>query len=254
MYLKKFSCRQRSNNGVGELDIAQVRSTRDHLGLMSVVAQARDLPQPQLALEETHRLIMQVVTQPMAVELRSAAHEAPLMDATALALAIGEDVEPVLDHLVEQLGTPATAVEHDRHAPLADHAAYLLQQMRESLGQGGVDFTGNHQQRIAGAIVDPIIGGGGHGEMAARHVRVRDAALTMIGAYVTIDVQEPHEMAALGDPLARQLRAQLLSALVRGKPRELAPEGLHFRRPIQPEHPAERGRVLLLEMLGTLDA
>ncbi|PYN04565.1 MAG: hypothetical protein DME07_02930, partial [Candidatus Rokuibacteriota bacterium] len=70
MYLKKFSCRQRSDNGVGELDIAQVRSTRDHLGLMSVVAQARDLPQPQLALEETHRLIMQVVTQPMAVELR----------------------------------------------------------------------------------------------------------------------------------------------------------------------------------------
>jgi hypothetical protein len=45
----------------------------------------------------------------------------------------------------------------------------------------------------------------------------------------------------------------LLGALVRGKPGELTPEGLHFRRPIQPEQSSQRGRVLLLELLGTLD-
>ena len=31
-------------HAVGDLDVAQVPSTRDHLGLMAAVAQARDLP------------------------------------------------------------------------------------------------------------------------------------------------------------------------------------------------------------------
>jgi len=56
---------------------------------VAVVAQARDLPQAQLPLEEAHRLIMQVIAHPAPVELggggaRSAAGETPL------ALAIGE--------------------------------------------------------------------------------------------------------------------------------------------------------------------
>jgi hypothetical protein len=33
--------------------------------------------------------------------------------------------------MVEQLGTPAAAVEHDRHPPFAHDAAHLLQQTRE---------------------------------------------------------------------------------------------------------------------------
>ena len=52
----------------------------------------------------------------------------------------------------------------------------------------------------------------------------------------------------------QDLHAQLLGALVSGKPGELTPEGLHFRGPIQPEQSAEGGRVLLLEVLGTLHA
>ena len=61
-------------------------------------------------------------------------------------------------------------------------------------------------------------------------------------------------MSTLIDAQARQLRAQLLGALVSGKPGELTPQGLHFRGPIQPEQSAEGARVLLLELLGTLDA
>ncbi len=40
-------------------------------------------------------------------ELGAAMHEAPLVDTTALAFAIGEDVGVLLDHLVEQVGAPA---------------------------------------------------------------------------------------------------------------------------------------------------
>ena len=221
---------------------------------MAVVAQAGDLAQAQLALEETHRLLMQVIAHPVPVELGAPAHEAPLVDTTALAFAVGEDVEALLDHSLEQLGAPAAAVEHDRHPPLADRAAHLCEQTGEGSGQCGVDFACDHQQRITGAIVDPVVGGGGHGQMAARHVRLGDAALAVIGAHVAVHVQEPHEMSALIDPQARQFRAQLLGALVGGKPGELAPQGLHFRCPIQPEQPAQSGRVLLLEVLGTLDA
>jgi hypothetical protein len=221
---------------------------------MAALAQARDLAQAQFPLKETYRLLMQVIAHPAPIELGSAAHEPPLVDTRALAFAIGEDVEAVLDHPVEQLGAPAAAVEHDRHAPLADHSAHFSKQTREGFGQCGVDFPGDHQQRVAGAIVDPIVGGGRHGQMAARHVRLGDAALAVIGTYVAVDVEKPHEMSTLIDPQARELCAQLLGALVGGQPGELAPQSLHFRRPIQTEQSSERGRVLLLEVLGTLHA
>ena len=51
-----------------------------HLRLMAVVAQAGDLAQPQLAVEETHRLFMQLIVHPAPIELGAPAHEAPLVD------------------------------------------------------------------------------------------------------------------------------------------------------------------------------
>ena len=71
---------------------------------------------------------------------------------------------------------------------------------------------------------------------------------------MAVDVQEPHEMSALIDTQTRKLRAQLLGAMVRRQAGEPAPQRLHFRRPVEPEQPAERGRVSFLEMLGPLDA
>src|SRR4030081_3586549 len=71
---------------------------------------------------------------------------------------------------------------------------------------------------------------------------------------MAINVQKPHEMSALIDTQTRKFRAQLLSAMVRREAGEPAPQRLHFRRSVEPEEPAERGRVSFLEMLGPLDA
>jgi len=64
------------------------------------------------------------------------------------------------------------------------------------------------------------------------------AALAVIGAYVTIDVQEPHQMPTLIDTQARQFCSQLLGVLVCGKAGQPAPEGLDLGGPIQPQEPA----------------
>ena len=48
-------------HAVGNLDVAQVPSARDHVRLMAAVAQARDLPQAQLAFEEAHGLVVQKI-------------------------------------------------------------------------------------------------------------------------------------------------------------------------------------------------
>src|SRR3982074_3160912 len=71
---------------------------------------------------------------------------------------------------------------------------------------------------------------------------------------MAVNVQNPHEMSALIDTQTRKLRAQLLGAMVRRKAGEPAPQRLHFRRSVEPEESAERGRVSFLEMLGPLDA
>jgi hypothetical protein len=42
--------------------------------------------------------------------------------------------------------------------------------------------------------------------------------------------------------------------MLHGEAGEPAPQRLHFRRTVEPEEPAERGRVFLLEMLRPLDA
>src|SRR5260370_32620798 len=71
---------------------------------------------------------------------------------------------------------------------------------------------------------------------------------------MAVNVQKPHEMSALIDTQTCKLRAQLLGAMVRRQAGEPAPQRLHFRRSVEPEEPAERGRVSFLEMLRPLDA
>ena len=115
-------------HAIGDLDVGQVPAVGDDLGLVAIVGQSRDLPQPQLAFEEAHRLVVQSVLDRAAVELRAAEHEASLVDATGLALAIGEDVEAGGEELLEQLGAPAAAVEHDSDAALAYEAAAPAQE------------------------------------------------------------------------------------------------------------------------------
>lgn len=104
-------------HAVSHFDVTQVPATGHDLSLKTAFAQSRDLPQAKLPVEETYRLIMQVVRHPVPVELRAAAYEAPFVDETALVFAVGQDVEPLPDHAAEQLRTPATAVKDDGHLP-----------------------------------------------------------------------------------------------------------------------------------------
>src|ERR1700692_3666696 len=71
---------------------------------------------------------------------------------------------------------------------------------------------------------------------------------------MAVNIQKPYEMSALIDTQTRKLRAQLLGAMVRREAGEPAPQRLHFRRSVEPEESAERGRISFLEMLGPLDA
>src|ERR1700746_527595 len=161
-----------SINAIGDLDVTQVPSARDHRRLMAAVAQARDLPQAQLAFEEAHGLIMQKIVNRASVEHGATADEAPLIDATAPALTIGEHVEAALDHRGEQFRAKATAVEDNSDASLADYLPHLTKQTGHSLRQSSIDLSGDHQQRVARAVIDPVVGAGGHGQMAPRHVSI----------------------------------------------------------------------------------
>jgi len=53
----------------------------------------------------------------------------------AFAFAIGQDIEAVPDHRLEELRTPATAVEDDGGAPLAEQGAHFAQQIGKGGGQ-----------------------------------------------------------------------------------------------------------------------
>src|SRR5262249_62111805 len=119
---------------------------------MAAVAQARDLPQAQPALEEAHGLIVQKIVHQSPVELGTAANEASLIDATTPALAVGQNIEAILDHRREQLRAPAATVEDNGGLSLTDRVAYFAQQPGHSLRQRSVDLPGNHQQRVAGPV------------------------------------------------------------------------------------------------------
>ena len=139
---------------------------------MAVVAQTRHLSQPQPALEKAHGLIVQKIVHQAPVKLGATADKPLLIDATTPALAIGEHVEAVLDHRGEQFRAPAAAVEDDGDLSFADHLPHLSKQTGHGLREGSIDLPGNHQQRVAGTVVDPVIGAGVHGQMTPRHVRI----------------------------------------------------------------------------------
>src|SRR5262249_24090859 len=140
---------------IRHLDVAQVPSARDHVCLVAAVAQARHLAQAKLAFEEAHGVIVQKIVHQSPVKLGATANEPPPVDAAAMPFAIGQHVEAALDHLGEQLWAPAAAVEDNGHSSLANSLADLAKQTGHSLRQGGIDLSGDHQQRVAGAVVDP---------------------------------------------------------------------------------------------------
>jgi hypothetical protein len=106
-------------------------STRDHLRLVVIVAQACE--RRSLPFEEVHRLVVQEIVDPASIELGTP-NEPPRIDAAATALAIGQQVEAVLDHRREQPRAPAATVEHNGNPAFANQVAYFAKQAQQGLG------------------------------------------------------------------------------------------------------------------------
>ena len=75
----------------------------------------------------------------------------------------------------------------------------------------------------------------------------------MIDADMSVDIQEPERSPTVCHALLRKGTSELCSTTVGGQTAELAPQGLHFGRPVETENPSEILRHVLLECLGPLD-
>src|SRR5215471_7665706 len=73
----------------------------------------------QLMQQGSPLLIDTGVVRP--IQLGATADEPPLIDATAMALAVGQHIEAVPDHRREQLRAPAAAVEDNGDLSFADN-------------------------------------------------------------------------------------------------------------------------------------
>jgi hypothetical protein len=110
-------------------------------------------------------------------------------------LAVGEDVEVGGEDPLEQLGAPASAVEDDGDAALADERTHFGEDLGEHLDEAGVGLCGDQEQRISGRVTDPVVGGGRHGDAHASQVGLGDGVLAVVGADVTVDIQEAQGLA-----------------------------------------------------------
>src|SRR3974390_1296058 len=126
-------------HAVGDLDVAQIPPAGDHLRLMAALAQARDLPQAQLAFEQAHGLVVQKIINPAPIELVATPDQAPLIDATTPAPAIGHQVEAALDYCGAQFRAPTAAVEDDGDPSLADQVPHFAEDPGQGPGQRRVD-------------------------------------------------------------------------------------------------------------------
>ena len=138
--------------------------------MATVVGESDDLAQLQLAAEQADAVVRELVHDLAAIEDGAVLAELPAQALARVALAVGEDVEAVGEQLLEQAGAPSAAVEHDRHAAVADERADIAAQRRQHLHQAGVGLGGDHEQRLAGGVVDPVVGGRRHRDPHARDV------------------------------------------------------------------------------------
>src|ERR1039457_2991775 len=122
---------------------------------MAVVHQASDLPQSQLALEQPHFLVGQDIGDSPSVATGSAGLETLVRDVGIAPLTISQQVEADGQYLLEEFGTVAAAIKDHRDASLAHQSTQLGENAGQRLDQAGVGFGGDHEQRVAGTIVDP---------------------------------------------------------------------------------------------------
>jgi hypothetical protein len=117
--------------------------------------------------------------------------------------------------LLKQLRAIAAAIEHHRNPTFAQQPTHLLQDVGEHLYQTGVGLGGDYEQRLAGCIVDPVVGGGRHRQAHLRHMGLGQPVLTVINADVPVHVEEAQGGGPLGHPPLSQGATKLGGPSVR---------------------------------------
>ena len=109
------------------------------------------------------------------------------------AFSVGEDVEsPFVDDIFEKLQFPAASVEDNGDASFRKECSDLREDLGHHLRESFVGFGGNDKERVARGVIDPVIGGGGHGDANARNMCFGNIALAVIGSDMSIDIKKTH--------------------------------------------------------------
>src|SRR5271157_6415063 len=137
---------------------------------MAVLGEASDLPQAQSALEQAHLLVGQEIGHGSSVTACAAGVETCASDAGTTALAVSQQVKFRGQYLLEEFGTVAAAIKDDRDASLAHQRADLIENVGQHLDQTGIGLCGDDKERVAGAVVDPVIGSSRQGDAHASHM------------------------------------------------------------------------------------
>ena len=143
----------------------------------------------------------------------------------------------------EQVRGPAAPVKA-QHRPGAVPAdgAQLRQQRLDLGGQRRGRLGQHHQQRIPAVIGDPGLLGRRAGELQPRDVHLLYLAGPEVGAGVPVDVQEPERARARRGVVPGDGQLPVRGLARDGELAELAADRLDLRRPVQAQHPAQRGR------------
>ena len=168
------------------------------------------------------------------------------------ALAIGEHIEAVRAQLLEELRTPALAIEGHGEAPLTHQPPHLGQDLTaQHRAQVVIGRCGHHEQRLGVLLVHPNIGRGRHAQAAPRDPRLgQPVRAAVIGPHVAVDVEQPHGLGVLAHPALGEPSAELRGALARGQLPKLAPQRLCLGGAIQPQQHAQFPRRMPLQLLG----
>src|ERR1035441_2809084 len=150
------------------------------------------------------------------------------------ALAVGQDVKIHRQHLSEEFRAPSSAVEDDRDAPArTDQVADLFQYGDQHSGHRGVGFSGHDKQRLSFLAVDPVVGRPRGGQAGPGDIGFGNRVFAMVGADMTIDIEEAHHAAALGDAAPGQFAAEFLAGFPRRQARQFAAQRFDLWQTIQ---------------------
>ena len=158
-------------------------------------------------------------------------------------LAVGEQVEPGVDDLGEQVRGPAAPVKAQYGlAVFPGDLAQLGQQLLDLPGQRGGRFGHDDQQRVPGAVGDPGLLRRRAGELQPGHVHLLYLPRAEVRPGVPIDAEEPEVVRAGRRAAPGYGHLQVRGLAGGGEPGELAADRLGFRCPVQAQDAAHRRR------------